>query len=61
MVRQVASIVRASALRSRVFILAKACSMNAHTGYFVNPTVMDMLICGMDNGVPRPCPPKASP
>lgn len=29
---------------------------NAHTGYFVNPTVMDMLICGMNNGVAAPCP-----
>jgi len=28
---------------------------NAHTGYFVNPTVMDMLICGMTNGVVPPC------
>ena len=35
--------------------------VNAHTGYFVNPTVMDMLICGMDNGAPRPCPPQVSP
>ena len=35
--------------------------VNAHVGYFVNPTVMDMLICGMDNGVPRPCPPTVSP
>ena len=35
--------------------------VNAHTGYFVNPTVMEMLICGMDNGVPRPCPPEVSP
>jgi hypothetical protein len=30
--------------------------VNAHVGYFVNPTVMDMLICGMDNGTARPCP-----
>jgi hypothetical protein len=30
--------------------------VNAHVGYFVNPTVMDMLICGMDNGAARPCP-----
>lgn len=29
---------------------------NAHTGYFVNPTVMDMLICGMTNGAVSPCP-----
>jgi hypothetical protein len=28
---------------------------NAHTGYFVNPTVMDMLICGMNDGAARPC------
>jgi hypothetical protein len=35
--------------------------VNAHTGYFVNPTVMDMLVCGMDNGAPRPCSPKVSP
>jgi hypothetical protein len=25
---------------------------NAHTGYFVNPTVMDMLICGINNDSP---------
>ena len=25
---------------------------NAHTGYFVNPTVMDMLICGINNTSP---------
>ena len=25
---------------------------NAHTGYFVNPTVMDMLICGINNKSP---------
>jgi hypothetical protein len=25
---------------------------NAHTGYFVNPTVMDMLICGINNNSP---------
>ena len=25
---------------------------NAHTGYFVNPTVMDMLICGINNNLP---------
>ena len=30
--------------------------VNAHLGYFVNPTVMDILICGMDNGAARPCP-----
>jgi hypothetical protein len=30
---------------------------NAHTGYFVNPTVMDMLICGMNNGAVGVCPP----
>ena len=35
--------------------------VNAHGGYFVNPTVMDMLVCGMDNGAPRPCPPEVSP
>ncbi len=34
---------------------------DAHGGYFVNPTVMDMLVCGVNNGVPRPCPPKVSP
>ena len=34
---------------------------NAHGGYFVNPTVMDMLVCGVKNGAPRPCPPKVSP
>jgi hypothetical protein len=34
---------------------------NAHTGYFISPTVLDMLICGMDNGAPRPCPSKVSP
>jgi hypothetical protein len=26
--------------------------VNAHTGYFVNPTVMDMLICGANNDSP---------
>ena len=30
--------------------------VNAHVGYFVNPTVMDMLICGMKDGVVAPCP-----
>jgi hypothetical protein len=35
--------------------------VNAHTGYFVDPTVLDMLICGMENGAPRPCPPNVSP
>ena len=30
--------------------------VNAHTGYFVNPTVIDMLICGMDTFAARPCP-----
>ena len=30
--------------------------VNAHVGYFVNPTVMDMLICGMKDGAVRPCP-----
>ena len=25
---------------------------NAHTGYFANPTVMDMLICGINNNSP---------
>jgi hypothetical protein len=25
---------------------------NAHIGYFVNPTVMDMLICGINNNSP---------
>jgi hypothetical protein len=34
--------------------------VNAHTGYFVNPTVIDMLICGVENGAPRPCPPSVS-
>ncbi len=29
--------------------------VNAHTGYFVNPTVMDMLICGMQNGSAQTC------
>ena len=29
--------------------------VNAHTGYFANPTVMDMLICGMNNGSVPPC------
>ncbi len=33
----------------------------AHGGYFVNPTVMDMLICGVENGAPRACAPKISP
>ena len=35
--------------------------VNAQTGYFVDPTVLDMLICGMENGAPRPCPPNVSP
>jgi hypothetical protein len=34
---------------------------NAHGGYFVNPTVMDMLVCGVTKGAPRPCPPKVAP
>jgi hypothetical protein len=34
---------------------------DAHGGYFVNPTVMDMLVCGVKNGAPRQCPPKVSP
>jgi len=34
---------------------------DAHGGYFVNPTVMDMLICGVENGAPRACPPEISP
>ncbi len=29
--------------------------VNAHTGYFVNPIVMDMLICGMQNGTAQTC------
>jgi hypothetical protein len=29
--------------------------VTAHTGYFVNPQVMDMLICGMHDGVVAPC------
>ncbi len=33
----------------------------AHGGYFVNPTVMDMMVCGVENGAPRACPPKISP
>ena len=28
---------------------------NAHTGYFVNPRVIDMLICGMTDGTVPPC------
>jgi hypothetical protein len=34
--------------------------VNAHTGYFVNPTVMDMLICGMKDGVVQSCPTRAA-
>jgi hypothetical protein len=34
--------------------------VNAHTGYFVNSRVMDMLICGMDKGSIRPCDPSSS-
>ncbi len=34
---------------------------DAHSGYFVNPTVMDMLVCGVSKGAPRACPPKISP
>ncbi len=30
--------------------------VNAHVGYFTNPAVMDMLICGMKNGSISPCP-----
>ena len=37
--------------RSRLF----SDPANAHTGYFVNPTVIDMLICGMDNGAVGAC------
>ena len=31
----------------------------AHTGYFVNPTVMDMLVCGMNKGSVAACIPSA--
>jgi hypothetical protein len=34
--------------------------VNAHTGYFVNPAVMDMLICGMKDGVVQSCPARAA-
>jgi hypothetical protein len=34
--------------------------VNAHTGYFANPTVMDMLICGMADGAIAPCADTAS-
>ena len=34
--------------------------VNAHIGYFVNPTVMDMLICGMKDGVVQSCPNRAA-
>ena len=32
----------------------------AHTGYFDNQTVMDMLVCGMDKGVVPACPPNGT-
>jgi hypothetical protein len=31
----------------------------AHTGYFVNPTVMDMVVCGMNKGSVEACIPSA--
>jgi hypothetical protein len=29
--------------------------VTAHTGYFLNPTVMDMLVCGMNKGAVQAC------
>jgi hypothetical protein len=34
--------------------------VNAHTGYFIYPTIMDMLICGMIDGAVVPCTVTAS-
>ncbi|MBV8472346.1 MAG: hypothetical protein JO107_14250 [Hyphomicrobiales bacterium] len=31
--------------------------VTAHTGYFENQTVIDLLACGMDNGAVKRCPP----
>ena len=33
----------------------------AHGGYFDNPTVMNMLLCGASNGAVDPCPPNVVP
>jgi hypothetical protein len=33
----------------------------AHTGYFDNRTVTDLLVCGMEKGAVKPCPAKATP
>jgi len=30
--------------------------VNAHTGYFTNNAVLDLLVCGMNNGAVSPCP-----
>jgi hypothetical protein len=34
---------------------------DAHGGYFVNPTVMGMLVCGVKNGAPAHARPESHP
>jgi hypothetical protein len=35
--------------------------VKAHTGYFDNPTVMNLLLCGASKGAVDPCPPNVAP
>jgi hypothetical protein len=35
--------------------------VKAHTGYFDNPTVMNLLLCGATNSAVDPCPPNIAP
>jgi hypothetical protein len=35
--------------------------VKAHTGYFDNPTVMNLLLCGASNGAVEQCPPTVAP
>jgi hypothetical protein len=35
--------------------------VKAHTGYFDNPTVMTLLLCGANNGAASQCPPTVVP
>jgi hypothetical protein len=35
--------------------------ITAHTGYFDNPTVMELLLCGASNGAVDSCPPNVVP
>jgi hypothetical protein len=35
--------------------------VKAHTGYFDNPTVMNLLLCGANNGAVGQCPPIVAP